>query len=867
MTGLRWIVGRARADRELEQEIQAHIAERIDDLVEAGKPVDDARRTALREFGDPMRCLEDSRAVWTNASLVGLDQDVRHALRTIRRQPLFSVSVVLLLAFGVGLVTSFFTIFSVEVFRPWPVPDSASVVVIKPLPAVGERYGTLSSLEYRYFREHSHALSQVAASFGGGGPIGRRDGTAVASVQWQFVTANYFDALRVGMTIGRGFLPEEEDYAAPRAVAIVSERAWRVYFGSDPALVGSAIRVGKELMTVVGVVATGFTGLGENRIDLYRPLPTVGIAHDRKFAADYQRKFEDPRWSPFFWVFGRLRTGVTAQEARAELDVLSHRFREPLGMEAPGVRLADTRLLSAEPEMARAHLRQESKPFGVLLVIMLLTCANAGNLVLAKTVARREEIAVRLSLGASRWRVARQLLTEMLLLSLVAGAVALCVAAAVPSLMSRLLGNEIRNYEHLRPDALVFLFALLMSMLACALASLGPILQSARAAALGRGGDTVLVRSSSRVLRASLLGMQIAISTVLLVGAGLLTRAVSRAMTIDPVFAVAGMREMRMVLPPGAPDDALSRVREALAASDLPPMAFSNLTPITSSRPTISVRFPGEDADKNRVLTLRSVSANYFRLLGIPLQAGRPFDERTGGRELVVNRSAARLLWRGDNPIGKQLVNDGADQRPELHEIVGMVADVPTTALTMLEPVIYYPAGQWGSVAFVRDLSPVVPARVEDLVRRVVPGASLVQRPLADAIRESLNNGGSVAWGIGLAALLLAMQGAFAVFALMVEERRREIGIRMAFGAGGSEVVGLVLRSATRPVLAGLAVGLALSLMLAPVLRQSLYGLSPFDPAAYLGIAAILLASSLAATWVPARRATRVEPAITLRDD
>jgi predicted permease len=869
---IRWwrrIAGRERSDRGLAQEIEAHIAERIDDLVDGGMAPDDARRVALREFGNPVRCLEDSRAVWSGAWLASFGQDVRYVLRTIRRQPLFSATVVFILTFGIGLVTALFTVVNARVLRPWPVPDPSSLVIIKPLPASDEQYGTLSSLEYRYFREHSRSFVDIAARLPGGTPIGRPDGTVVATVQSEFVTANYFDALRVGMTIGRGFLAEEEDYRTPRSVAIITERVWRQHFGSDPGLLGSPIKVGNELMTVVGVTERGFVGIrGSMRVDIYFPLPTVAIAMDRSFSARYLQSFNDPRRTPAM-VFGRLRPRVTPDEGRAELEVLSRQFRTALGMEAPGLTVADTRPLSANLENARGQLGPQSLMLGGLLLVMLLACANAGNLVLAKTVARGDEIAIRLSLGASRARVARQLMTEMLVLSLAAGAAALYLAATVPSLMIRLLGSEIRSDEHLGPDAVVFLFTLLLSMIACVVASLGPVLQTTRAAVLGEGKDRVLANPSSPLLRKSLLATQIALSTVLLVSAGLLTRAISHAMSLDPGFAVADIREVSIVLPRGASADALPRIRETLTSAGLPPMAFSNLTPVTTARMEIAVRLPDKPAQKNRRLTLRPVSANYFTVLGIPVLSGRPFDERRGGREIVVSQSAARLLWRAGNPIGKRIVTGASDTAAESHDIVGVVADVPTTTLNEVEPVIYQPVGA-APVVLVRDLSPAVSARVKELVQLTVPAASSVSRPLVDALHDSLSSviiGSRIAWGLGWIALLLAMLGAFGVFASMVDERRREIGVRMALGAGRSQVVQLVLRSATGPVMAGLSAGLVLSLVITPVLRRALYGMSPFDPIAYLGIAGILLASALAATLIPAVRAARVEPAVTLRGD
>jgi predicted permease len=863
----RQIVGRARADRDLAQEIQAHIAERLDDLVERGMTGYEARRTALREFGNPVRCIEDSRAVWLIPWLVSTGQDVRYLLRTIRRQPVFSASVVLILTLGIGLVTALFTAFNATVLKPWPVPDPSSIVVIRPLPASGERYGTLSSLEFRYFRTHARTFFHLAASLGGGDPVGRTDGEMFATLQTQYVTANYFDGLRVGMTIGRGFLPEEEDYLSPKAVAVISERVWRQYFGSDPGVLGSPIRIGDKTVTVVGVAARGFAGVrGSIRDDLWLPLPTVATGSG---SAAWLRTFDDPRRSFSSRIFGRLRPGVTSGEALAELDVLSRQFRSAYGMEAPGLRLADTRPLSSDRETVRLGLPAYSLMFLALLLVMLLACANAGNLVLAKTVARRDEIGIRLSLGASRSRVARQLITEVLVLSLVAGLVALYLATTVPSLLIRLSGSETSNDAHLTPNLLVFLFTLLMSIVACAVASLGPVLRAMRGAAIGRGGDKALVGSSSQRLRVSLLATQIALSTVLLLGAALLTRAISHAMSLDPGFGVAEIQQVALEVPRSAAADALPRIREMLTTSGLPPLAFSSLRPITTARMEIDVRHPNQAVQKNRRLALRPVSARYFGVLGIRFLAGRPFVDRASGGELVVSESAARLLWPNEDPIGKRLLTGASDKPPESHEVVGIVVDVATTTLTEVEPVIYQ-AMYLGNVVLVRDLSPGVSARIKDLVESVVPAATSYSRPLVDELRHSLTNlvlGSRIAWVLGGLALVLAMLGGFGVFASMVEERRREIGVRMALGAHGSQVVQLVLRGATRPVLAGLVAGLALSLVVTPLLRRALYGMSPFDPIAYLEIAAILLASSLAATWIPAVRATRVEPAITLRGD
>jgi hypothetical protein len=408
-----------------------------------------------------------------------------------------------------------------------------------------------------------------------------------------------------------------------------------------------------------------------------------------------------------------------------------------------------------------------------------------------------------------------------------------------------------------------------MSMLACAIASLGPVLGATRASAIATGKERRVDEPPSRTFRSFLLAAQIALSTVLLVGAGLLTRAISHAMSLDPGFAIGAVQETSIELPRGASADALPRIRETLAAAGLPPLAFSSLRPITTAKMEIAVRYSGQEADKGRRLTLRPVSANYFAVLGIPFVKGQSFEDRGDSSDLVISESAARLLWPNEDPIGKRLVTGSGDSPPQSREIVGLVADVPTTTLDAVEPVIYTLV-RAGSVVLARDLSPAQSARLTALVHSAVPGAAAYTRPLVDEMRDSLQGlviGGRIAWVVGLLALVLAVLGAFGVFASTAEERRREIGVRMALGAGGRQVVQLVLFGAARPVLGGLAAGVGLSLIVMPLLRSALYGMSPFDPIAYLEICGILLASSLAATWIPAARAVAVEPAITLRGE
>ena len=441
MTWWGQIVRRARADRELEREIRRHIAERVDDLVDGGMSTAEARRTALREFGNPVCCVEDSRSVWLIPWLVSLGQDVRYVLRTIRRQPVFSASVVLILTFGIGLVTALFTVFNAT--SAPALAGARSVVDRADQASPGDRRSIWHALQPRIplFPRARALVLPPGVEYRRWQPDRAQGRQRCSRRAVEYVTANYFDALRIGMATGRGFLPEEEDYRTPKEVVVISERVWREYFASDPGLVGSPIRVGNLLATVVGVAERGFAGVrirGSIRVDVWLPLPTRGIAFNRKFSAAGCVSFDNPRQASGPCI----RPAAAGSDRRASQGGARRAQPSVPGPAGDGSArcacAADTRPLSTNYENVRLRLPTQSLMLFALFLVMLLACANAGNLVLAKTVARRDEIAIRLSLGASRSRVARQMITEALVLSLIAGSAALYLAATVPPLLVRL---------------------------------------------------------------------------------------------------------------------------------------------------------------------------------------------------------------------------------------------------------------------------------------------------------------------------------------------------------------------------------------------------------------------------------------------
>jgi predicted permease len=868
MSAWRWLAGRRRAEEDLAREIDAHVAERADDLIDQGLSAADAQAEARREFGNRTLSIERSREVWIAPWLSSIWQDLRYAARSIVREPGFAASAIGILAIGIGPVTALVTMFNGRLLQPWPVRDPSSIVNVRPIPGPKQQYGSLSNVEYRYLRDHTRTFTHLAAWMPGGGPV--IYGKTRIDVQSNFVSANYFDMLGVGMHMGRGFLPEEEDYTSPKAVAVISERLWREYFGAPASIIGDDILVYGRPFTIVGVAQAGFFDVEAHiRRDLWMPRSSLALMPFGTFEAQI-KALADPLHGGE-QVAGRLAPGVSPATAQAELAVLGRQFLSTVPLDAHGYTLVDTRPASRNPGALSRDLPVFRVIFGALLLVMLLACANVGNLILARGLSRQRELAIRLSLGASRRRVTRQLLTEGLLMSVLAGAVGLGFGVLALQIFVRRTGSPLlANPDPFAPDLLVSVFTLALAVLACLASSVMPALRSTRVSIAARTAESSAGRPGAGRLRTTLLAVQLALSMVLLVGAGLLTRAVDHALTVDPGFAMHEVQAIAIRLPDGAAADRSAifyrALRDALEVGNLPPVARSQFTAITGSRVLISFR--GGDAGKSRQMILRDVSARYFEVLSIPLVNGRTVADDERVQEVVVNESAARAFWPGDEPLGKRLVSGRSDAAVS-YTVVGVAKDVPVTSLSEIHPVVYKSIRS-GGLLLVRDLSPAVVDRIASVARGIEPDVDLTARPLADDIANATRltaTASRFAWGIGMLALVLATVGAFGVFAYTVEERRREIGVRMALGAQARQVVWTVIGGARRPLLFGLGAGLVLTSAAAPLLGRFLYGLSPFDAITYAGISAILVASALAATWVPARRATQIDPAITLRGD
>jgi predicted permease len=502
------------------------------------------------------------------------------------------------------------------------------------------------------------------------------------------------------------------------------------------------------------------------------------------------------------------------------------------------------------------------------LIVLLLTGANIAHLQLARAMARTREIRTRMALGAGRARVARQLLTEALLLSLFAGVLGLAMVYAL--LDTLMTVAEMPMPEVWTPDIKVFAYCVVVSLSMSIVFSLLPALRSTRVS-LAHGAGLAATPAARPRFNLVLLSMQIALSMALLSGASLLTRAFTHATTGDVGYSLSGITTATFWPTGPSPRGPVpaSVLRQALeqasAQSGLPQTALVEQLPFLSFD-SVQVRRPGEDPRDGQHLAVARMSASAFAVIGIPLTAGRPYTNREDTAEVVVNETAARLLWRGEPALGKPLLVAGTS-----YTVVGVARDVYYTSHEAIDPLVHLPVSANGNpTVVVRAEGPAITAQLETILKGLDPSATVFVRSLSERLATRLRDGkaaAQAAWAGGLLALALATFGVFGMFAYVVEERRREIGIRLAIGAQKGQILTALLRTARRAVLARHTVGLLLSLCVGPLLGQVLMGLSPFDPIAFGIVAVILAGAGVLATFIPARRALGVAPAVILKED
>jgi predicted permease len=790
-----------------------------------------------------------------------LAHDLRYALRMIQRNPGLTAIALLALGLGIGANSAVFTVLNGVLIQPLPYPGSDRLMLISHAPTAGYFGPMLGVVEADYleFRDRNKAFESVATFNGSQVSLtGAGEPVRLPSAR---VTSQFFDTLRVKPALGRGF-----QLGAPNQV-ILGDVIWRSRFHSDPGVIGQKIQLDGIPYTVAGVMPAGMRFPSD---------------------ADLWTQFEvrvNPRNAFFRPVVGRLRPGWTYAQAHAELGAIMsalHPGEQP-ARDAPVAKIMPLK------ELLVGDVRGSLRIFAVAVAfVLLIACANVANLLLMRAESRRQEIAVRIALGAGRWRLARQLLTESLLLGLIGGAVGILLALwGVPALLALAPEGRIPRLAEIHIDAIVLAYTLGASLVTGLLFGAAPAIQASRRSvrdSLTRN-DTV----ASGRLRGALMVAEVALAVVLLSGAGLMMKTLWRLHAVDPGFQTGNLLTMSVDMPTAVyrePADiqafdtrVLERLNATPGVSTAAAISGLPLTPMTP-RGDLDVedgRFPTDDAVDKLV-----ISENYFRTMGVRILQGRDFSARDiAGAPLVavVSRSTAGALWPGKDALGRRIAERDRGSDRKWYTVVGIVADVRQHQLTSLpDHAVYFPFRQAPHDGWLLHVNFVTRQAAPDL--RAAPSlraaihAVDANMPITQfaSMQDLIARTGAertfqtrlLSAFAGLA-LLLALIGIYGIAAYAVTTRTREIGIRMALGARAADVVRLVLLKMIALCGCGLGLGMASSLYATRALEKMLFEVKPNDPATMVSVGAVLAATALVAAWFPARHAARVDPLVALR--
>ena len=858
---LRARIRNRRFDDDLAEELRVHEEMKRDELMAAGIAAADARAEARRALGNVTLMREDARLVWIAPWLESVVQDVRYAVRTLARQPWHTFTVLAVLVLAIGLNSSLFTLVKGVILTPWPGRGIDRVLQIKV--AADRREIAPSIDEYRFYQQYATSFSGLAVYHGLGSQQRlQAPGRSEMFPRSVFVSATFLDVLGARMHLGTGFQPND-DRPGQRGAAVVSYLTWRHQFGSDPGIINLPVTVNGQPFTIIGVTEERIDGL-RREVDVWLPLSALASVGPLTAVGVEASKSANC----CVGLIGRLRDGVDRWRARMEVQQLHERFAQSRAAKRGRVDMFGT---SAIEGPSGADLGVLGTISAALALILILACANVGNLQLARGLARRREFATREAIGASRSRIVRQLLVEGLVLTLGAGVIAVGAAAILPGAVMRVLGDEIPAgiAGRYAPDWKVIAFTATVCLAACLTFALAPALHATR----GTIPLGVLDRSATRRARLTLRGVflaaQIAACTALLVGGSLLTRGIMHAMIFDPGYQIERITRVSVMLPSEVPDEVEHRfttqLLQELERLD-EPIAVAPTSPVARFPYMMRVALPGEQPSNYRQVLRRNSSRDYFDVLGIPIVSGRVFESASPD-EIIVNEAFVRV-YGIEHPLGmtiREIDNKGAVART--HTIVGVARNAYLNGFERIDPIVFRPAT---AGTFMTAGGPPAVERIRAAALGLHPQATLRAFPMTEDVHKYLEEarmGAGAGWAIGVLGLLLAAVGVFGVFAYAVEERRREIGVRLALGAARGHIVRIVMTSSGRAMFAGLAFGLLLSLACGPLLRSYLYGMSPLDPIAYVVVVALLVSTALLATFVPARRALRVDPAVTLRED
>lgn len=862
---LRSLLRKSEMDRELDEEMRFHLERETEENIRRGMSPAAARRAALLSFGGVERAREECKDARGVRLIEDLWQDLLYGARVLRKRPGFTLVAALTLALGIGASTTIFSAVNPILFEPLPYPRADRIAAISETYGNGARTAGTFGM-YRGLAERSRSFDALAVSktwqptMTGPDQPERFDG--------QRVSADYFRVLGVEPALGRDF-QSSDDRLGGLGVVIIGDALWRRRFGGDRAIVGRQVTLDDNSYTVIGVMPAGFENVLAPSAQVWAPL-------------QYDM-FLGSAWGHHLRTVGRLRPGVNVEQATREINALGHAV---LDEQRPETYDREVRFIvsSLQEEVTGGVRPALLAVLGAVLLLLLISCVNVTNLLLARGAQRRGEFALRAALGAARGRLVRQLLTESLLLAFVGGALGLLVAEFGVSALVALSPPELPRAGAIRVDAAAFAFAFGSAALAGLLVGLIPALHAAR------GGLRAGIQQSSRqaagghrLTRRALVVAEVALALVLLVSAGLLLHSLERLFAVDPGFDGSHLLTMQVQTSRRFDKETTDRFfAQALEAvrrvSGVSAAAFTSQLPLSSDDDEYGAHFEGDDPAAGYNVFRYAVSPGYLEATGIPLRRGRPLDEHDDAGAppaALISESLARRKFPDHDPVGRR-VHIGPASGPWF-TIVGVVGDVKQVSLAASQPdAVYMTTSQ--SVFGDRVLSLVVRTRGEaaslaPAVRQAVwsvdkdqpivriatmdelLAASAAERFFASALFEAF----------GLAALVLAAVGIYGVLSGSVTERTREIGVRLALGASRGHILALVLRQGMTLTVVGVVAGLCGALAASRALVSLLFGVSRLDPAAYLGVVTLLTAVSAVACLAPAWRAARVDPSITLR--
>jgi predicted permease len=803
-------------------------------------------------------------------------QDLRYGARMLWKKPSVTLAAVFSLALGIGAAAAIFSVVDALLLRPLPYPEPERLVVVREVNAQG-RHMSLAEPNYEDLRARSRSFSALAMS-AGSFPLVVTGGSEAVRARVSYASGSFFDVMGVQPIAGRAFLPEETKYGGPKA-ALVSYGFWQRQLGGRADLSAAWFNVDGALCNVVGVLPPGFNYPPDTEVWVTTGIEPPNISRTAH------------NWP----VVGRLRAGVTLEQARAEASAIGHQIRQENGTQldtAPDFAMTDFALTPLQQHLTRNVRAGLWLLLGAVGLLLLVACANAANLLLAQLTARQREFAVRAALGGGRWRVARQLVAENLLLTMAAaGAGALLASFGVDALL-RLEGGSLPRLNPVGVDGRVLSFACALAVLIGVVLGCLPALrfgQQDLQAALKEGGRGQSAGALSGRLRGAIVVAQLALTLVLLAGAGLLGRSFIKLWQTDPGFKPERAVVMRLSLPSTVTPEEDERTRQFYVqllarVQQLPGVsAVGGINSLPLAERGANGAFLIDDNPAQRgTADYRVASGGFFTALGVPLLRGRFFDERDGVNAphvAIINQALAARYFPDQNPLGQRIQFGNMDGDRHILHVVGVVGDVREALDAPVEPTVYacsVQRPQWWQVSRLAVVvrSTLEPAALIPALRATVLGlradVPLSFRTLHEVFSASLDQRrfSLVIFGaFAIVALLLAAMGVYGVMSYAVTQRTHELGIRLALGAQTGDVLRLIIGRGLRLASAGVALGLLAALAAMRLLAKLVYGVSPTDALTFAIIAVMLLLVALVACWIPARRATKVDPMIALRSE